>query len=35
MVRYTMRESKKKVVGDDVIMVNPTVLASWGVEPPT
>jgi len=24
----------KKVVGDDAIMVNPTMLASWGTEPP-
>ncbi len=28
-----MRESKK-VVGDDAIMVNPTMLASWGIESP-
>ncbi len=28
-----MQESKK-VVGDDAIIVNPTMLASWGIEPP-
>ncbi len=33
VVRCTVRESKK-VVGDDAIMVNPTMLASWGIEPP-
>ena len=32
-VRCTMLESKK-VVGDDAIMVNPTMLASWGIESP-